>query len=65
MLSNEEFLHILEGSQYDFLRENEHLGQNIMFLVLGGSHAIGTSRPESDVDVRGVAGMRSLMEQNS
>lgn len=58
MLSNEEFLHILEGSQYNFLRENEHLGRNIMFLVLGGSHAIGTSRPESDVDVRGVAGMR-------
>lgn len=41
--------------EYDFLETNPHLGKNIMFLTLGGSHAYGTNVEGSDVDVRGVA----------
>ena len=40
---------------YDFLRENEHLGEKIMFLTLGGSYAYGTNVETSDVDIRGCA----------
>lgn len=47
---------MVQGAEYDFLRENSHLGSNIMFLTLGGSHAYGTNVPGSDVDVRGVTG---------
>lgn len=46
---------MLKGSQYDFLRTNEHLGKNIILLTLGGSHAYGTNTEGSDVDVRGCA----------
>ena len=35
--------------------ENEHLGDNIILLGLGGSHAYGTNVETSDLDVRGVA----------
>ena len=41
--------------EYDFLETNPHLGKNIMFLTLGGSHAYGTNVEGSDVDIRGVA----------
>jgi len=44
----------LSKSEYDFLRENEHLGKNIILLGLGGSHAYGTNTENSDLDVRGV-----------
>ena len=37
------------------MRENEHLGKNIILLGLGGSHAYGTNNENSDLDVRGVA----------
>lgn len=40
---------------YDFLRTNEHLGGNIIFLTLGGSYSYGTNIETSDVDVRGCA----------
>lgn len=40
---------------YDFLRTNEHLGRNIIFLTLGGSYSYGTNIETSDVDVRGCA----------
>lgn len=46
---------MLNGSQYDFLRTNEHLGNNIILLTLGGSHAYGTNVEGSDLDVRGCA----------
>lgn len=41
--------------EYDFLETNPHLGKNIMFLTLGGSHAYGTNVEGSDIDIRGVA----------
>lgn len=44
----------LQGSDYSFLKENEHLGDNIMILTLGGSYSYGTNTEDSDIDVRGV-----------
>lgn len=41
--------------EYDFLRTHERLGDNIVLLTLGGSHAYGTNVEGSDVDVRGCA----------
>lgn len=46
---------MLGTSTYDFLRNNEHLGDNIMFLTLGGSYAYGTNIETSDIDIRGCA----------
>jgi len=46
---------LINSTEYDFLRTNEHLGNNIIFLTLGGSHAYGTNVETSDVDVRGCA----------
>ena len=49
---------LLNNSNYDFLRQNEHLGKNIILLGFGGSHAYGTNVEGSDIDVRGVATLR-------
>ena len=46
---------VINGNDYDFLRENKHLGGNIMLLGLGGSYAYGTNIEGSDLDIRGVA----------
>lgn len=45
----------LASQEYDFLRTNPHLGNNIIILGLGGSHAYGTNVEGSDLDVRGCA----------
>ena len=47
----------LETEEYDFLRTNKNLGNNIILLALGGSYAYGMEKPDgtSDVDVRGIA----------
>lgn len=45
----------MQTQAYSFLKTNEHLGQNIILLGLGGSHAYGTNVETSDLDVRGVA----------
>lgn len=50
-----DFKSILKSSEYDFLRINPHLGNNIILLGLGGSHAYGTNVEGSDIDIRGVA----------
>lgn len=46
---------LLNGEKYKFLKENKHLGNNIILLTLGGSHAYGTNIEGSDLDVRGIA----------
>ncbi len=54
-MSSQDFMKILEGTEYSFLRENEHLANKIMLLGLSGSYGYGTNREGSDVDFRGVA----------
>ena len=46
---------LISSSDYDFLRENPHLGSNLIFLTLGGSYAYGTNIETSDIDIRGCA----------
>lgn len=53
-MTQNEMLNIINSPEYDFLRTNPHLGDNIMFLTLGGSHAYGTNIEGSDIDIRGV-----------
>lgn len=50
-----EIKNTLKSAEYDFLRTNKHLGNNIILLTLGGSHAYGTNREDSDIDIRGIA----------
>lgn len=50
-----DFKVILKTPEYDFLRTNPHLGNSIILLGLGGSHAYGTNVEGSDVDIRGIA----------
>ncbi|QUH20657.1 DNA polymerase beta superfamily protein [Alkaliphilus sp. B6464] len=45
----------LESKEYDFLRNNEHLGDRIILLTTGGSYAYGTNIETSDLDIRGIA----------
>lgn len=51
----EEIKNKLNTKEYSFLRENQHLGSNMMLLTLGGSHAYGMETESSDLDVRGIA----------
>ena len=51
----EQIKEMVSGSDYDFLRTNEHLRNRIIFLTLGGSYSYGTNVETSDVDVRGCA----------
>lgn len=44
----------VKRQEYNFLKENKHLGNNIILLTLGGSHAYGMDKEDSDLDVRGV-----------
>ena len=46
---------ILKRPEYNFIRENKHLGENIILLGLGGSRAYGTNIETSDIDIRGIA----------
>lgn len=45
----------IQSEGYAFLKENEHLGEQVILLGLGGSYAYGTNVDTSDLDVRGVA----------
>ncbi len=45
----------LSSEDYDFLRENPNLGNRMVLLTLGGSHAYGMEKEGSDLDVRGIA----------
>ena len=44
---------IIIKPEYGFLNTDEHLKDKLIFLTFGGSHAYGTSTPDSDVDIRG------------
>ena len=45
----------LNKVEYNFLREDERLGNNIAYLTISGSIAYGTNIATSDIDVRGFA----------
>lgn len=45
---------ILKGGEYDFIKNNEHLGRHVILLGLAGSYSYGTSNENSDIDIRGV-----------
>ena len=42
-----EIQELIFSPTYDFLRTNPHLGDNLIFLTLGGSHAYGTNTDTS------------------
>lgn len=44
----------LNTEEYSFLKDNPHLGKNIIMLGLGGSYAYGTNNKNSDIDIRGI-----------
>ena len=48
-------INFLNEKEYDFLRTDKRLGDNVHILAFGGSHAYGTNVPTSDIDVRGIA----------
>lgn len=48
-----EIKQMIRSDAYSFLRENEHLGDRVIMIGLGGSHAYGTNIETSDLDVRG------------
>lgn len=45
---------ILNKTEYDFIRTNEHLGKHVMLLGYGGSISYGTNIETSDIDIRGI-----------
>lgn len=49
-----DFREIMMSQEYDFLRNNERLGNRIILMGLGGSYAYGTNNENSDIDFRGV-----------
>ena len=51
----EEIRNKIRSKEYDFLRNNPYLGNNIILIGLGGSYAYGTNNEYSDIDMRGVA----------
>ncbi|SNS23809.1 Predicted nucleotidyltransferase [Anaerovirgula multivorans] len=55
MLELQQIKNKLNSEEYSFLRESEHLGNNIILLTTGGSHAYGTDVETSDLDIRGIA----------
>lgn len=58
-MTSSELFKLLNKPEYNFLSENEHLGNNLLFITLGGSYAYGTNTDTSDIDVRGCALNRS------
>lgn len=54
-MTTNDFKAVLKTPEYDFLKTNPHLGNNIILLGLGGSHAYGTNVEGSDIDIRGIA----------
>lgn len=46
---------IIQQPEYNFLKTNENLGNNIVLLGFGGSYAYGTNNENSDIDIRGIA----------
>lgn len=54
-MNKEEIKEKLKNSEYDFLRTDEKLKNNIVLLVVAGSHAYGLNTETSDLDIRGIS----------
>ena len=46
-----EIKQLTKGKQYNFLRDNEHLGKNIVLLGVTGSHGTGVNTKNSVVQL--------------
>ena len=53
-MNTKQIVEKINSPEYDFLRTNKHLGENIILLTTGGSHAYGTNVEGSDLDIRGI-----------
>lgn len=49
-----DFIQLMNSTEYDFLRNNQRLGNRIILMGLGGSYAYGTNYENSDIDFRGI-----------
>lgn len=49
------FQELIKTNDYDFLRQDTRLQNNIILLGLGGSYAYRTNTETSDIDIRGIA----------
>ncbi len=49
------FKKLIHTPEYDFLWQDEHLGENLILLSVAGSYAYGTNNEFSDYDIRGIA----------
>lgn len=54
-MKSNEIVKKLNSTEYDFIRSESTLGNNIILLTTGGSHAYGLDVETSDLDIRGVA----------
>lgn len=54
-MNNEQIKEVLKSNTYKFLDDDKHLGENIILLTVGGSHAYGTNVETSDLDIRGIS----------
>ena len=54
-MTTDQIKQALKEPSYNFLRNNPHLGENVILLAVGGSHAYGMDTPTSDIDIRGIA----------
>lgn len=54
--NNKSIKNIIKEKEYDFLRTDKHLGDNIILMGLSGSYAYGMEiEGKSDIDIRGIA----------
>ncbi len=54
-MNKEEIKEKLKSSEYDFLRTDKKLKNNIVLLVVAGSHGYGLNTEKSDLDIRGIS----------